>query len=44
MAILLGGLEHFYKSAATMWQPRKCRGLDVVNLIIFISRNDEKKL
>jgi hypothetical protein len=40
MATVLGGLEHFYKSAARKWRPSI--SLDIANLILFISKNGEK--
>ncbi len=34
----------FLQKGCYKWQPNKSLGLDVVNLIIFISKNGEKKL
>ncbi len=33
----------FLQKGCYKWQPNKSLGLDVVNLIIFISKNGEKK-
>ncbi len=33
----------FFQKGCYKWQPNKSLGLDVVNLIIFISKNGEKK-
>jgi hypothetical protein len=35
-------LSKYTKKNISKWQPRKCLGLDMANLIIFISKNGEK--
>jgi len=42
MAIVQGGLEHFYKSAARSGLGRASKSRCVTNLIIFISKNGKK--